>query len=81
MVDNREVVKVGDLEKKMASRPMVKPKFATAFLEAVVRGGRCEGKKKVCCAPSLTPRMWVTTDGSLRSWMRTGMSDQGTASM
>ena len=39
MVDNHEAVKVGDVAKKMESRPVVKPNFTTDFPEAVVRGG------------------------------------------
>ena len=39
MVDNHEAVKVGDSEKNMESSPVVKPKFTTDFLEAVVREG------------------------------------------
>ena len=39
MVDNHEAVKVGDVAKKMESRPAVKPNFTTDFPEAVVRGG------------------------------------------
>ena len=31
MVDNFETVKVGDLEKNMASKKVVKPKFTTDF--------------------------------------------------
>ena len=37
MVDNHEAVKDGDLEKNVESRSVVKPKFTTEFLEAVVR--------------------------------------------
>ena len=37
MVDNHEAVKVGDSEKNMESRPVVKPNFTTDLLEAVVR--------------------------------------------
>ena len=42
MVDNHEEVKVGDLEKNMESRPVVRPKFTTDFLEAMVREGADE---------------------------------------
>ena len=41
-VDNHEAVKVGDLERSMESRPVVKLKFTTAFTEAVVREGSDE---------------------------------------
>ena len=42
---------------------MVKPKFTIDFLEAVERDGADEltvatEKKKVCCGPSSTLRMW-----------------------
>ena len=37
LVDNPEVVKVGDLEKNVESRPVVKPKSTTYFLDVVVR--------------------------------------------
>ena len=67
MVDNHVQVKVGDSEKNMKSRTVVKPKFTTDFLEAVV-----QQNKKVCCTPSLTPRMWETEDGDHRSWVETG---------
>ena len=39
MVDNREAVKVCELDKKVKSSKVVKPKFRTDFLEAVVREG------------------------------------------
>ena len=42
MVDNHVQVKVGDLEKNMKSRTVVKPKFTTDFPEAVVREGADE---------------------------------------
>ena len=42
MVDNHEAVEVGDIEKKLVSEPVVKPKFTTQFLEAVVREGADE---------------------------------------
>ena len=42
IVDNRGAVKVGDLEKNMESRPVVKPKSTTGFLEAVCREGADE---------------------------------------
>ena len=38
-VDNHEAVKVGDLEKNMASRKVAKLKFTTDFPEAVIREG------------------------------------------
>ena len=31
MVNNHEAVKVGDLQKNMEPRPVVKPKFTTVF--------------------------------------------------
>ena len=42
MVDNHEAVEVGDIEKKLVSQPVVKPKFTTQFPEAVVREGADE---------------------------------------
>ena len=39
---NHEAVNVGHLEENMESRPVVKPKFTTHFLEAVVREGTDE---------------------------------------
>ena len=57
-MDNHGEVKVGELDKNMESGRVV-----TDFPEAVIREGACEPKKKVCCAPSLTPRMWKTADG------------------
>ena len=39
VVDNHESVRVGDAEKHMESRNVVKPKFTTDFPEAVVREG------------------------------------------
>ena len=42
MVDNPAAVKVGDVEKNMDSRKVVKPKFTTEFPEAVVREGAVE---------------------------------------
>ena len=42
MVDNHVAVKVGDLEKNMKSRTVVKPKFTTDFPEAVVREGAAQ---------------------------------------
>ena len=54
-VDNHEAVKVGDVEKNMESKEVVKPKFTTDFPE--VREG----------ADVLTLR----ADGSHRLWMRT----------
>ena len=38
-VDNHEAVKVVDLERNMAARPVVKPKFTTDFPEAHDAGG------------------------------------------
>ena len=38
-VDNHEAVKVGDVEKNMESKEVVKPKFTTDFPETVVRSG------------------------------------------
>ena len=42
MVDNHEAVEVGDIEKKLVSKPVVRPKFTTQFPEAVVREGADE---------------------------------------
>ena len=42
MVDNHEAARVGDLEKNMESRKVVKPKFMTDCPEAVVREGADE---------------------------------------
>ena len=42
MVDNHVAVKVGDSEKNMKPRTVVKPKFTTDFPEAVVREGADE---------------------------------------
>ena len=42
MVDNHEAVKDGDSEKNMESRKVVKPKFTTDFLDAMVREGADE---------------------------------------
>ena len=39
IIDKREAVKVGDLDKNVESRPVVKPNFTTDFPEAVVREG------------------------------------------
>ena len=39
MVDNHEVVRVGELDKNVQSRTVVKPKSTTDFPEAVVREG------------------------------------------
>ena len=39
MVDNHEVVKVCELDKKVMSSKVVKPKFRTDFPEGVVCGG------------------------------------------
>ena len=41
-LDTHEAVKVGDLEKNVEARPVVKPKFTTDFAEAVVREGADE---------------------------------------
>ena len=42
MVDNFETVQVGDLDKNMESKKVVKPKFTTDFPEAVTREGADE---------------------------------------
>ena len=42
MVDNFETVKVGDLDKNMESKKVVKPKFTTDFPDAVTREGADE---------------------------------------
>ena len=42
MIDNHEAVKMGNLEKTSESLSLNKPKFTTAFLEAVVRDGAHE---------------------------------------
>ena len=65
MVDNHWAVKVGDLEKNVESRPMVKPKF-TNFLESVVREG----------ADELTLR--AEDEGVLRTIDTTDVGDSGT---
>ena len=70
MVGNHQAVKVGDLEKTMQSRPVVKPKFTTDFPEAVVLEGTDE----------LTLRaeegMWRTVISTPR--MRTPLADMRT---
>ena len=42
MVDNQEAVRLGDLEKNMGSRKVVKHKFTTDIPEAVLREGADE---------------------------------------
>ena len=62
-----------------SEKKVVKPNFTTDFPEAFIREGadelilRAEGEGSVA-HPSLTPRMWVTVDGGLRSSRRIGMA-------
>ena len=42
MVENHEAVKVGDLQKNMESKKVVRPKFTTHFQDAVIREGADE---------------------------------------
>ena len=76
MVDNHEVVKVGELDKNMESMKVVKPNFTTDFSEAVIREGADEltlrAEEEGVLHTLLTPRMWETADRGLRQWMRTG---------
>ena len=63
MANNREV-RVGDLEKNMASRP-VKPKFTSDFLDAAVReGAELTLRAEEGVLRTLTPRMWETNKGA-----------------
>ena len=48
IVDNNEAVKLGDTDKEMVSRPVVKPKFTTEFPEAVVPEGADEHRHHDC---------------------------------
>ena len=70
-------MKVRDLHRETKSKKVAKPKLTTDFPGAVVREGAdespCEHTKKVCCAPSSTPRMLETNDGGLRWLTRIGM--------
>ena len=62
-VDNYTAVMIEDLEKETTSKKVVKPRFTTHFLGAVIREGADERtlrahEEDVFCAPSPTPRMW-----------------------
>ena len=57
--DNQEAVKVGEQDKNVESRKVVKPKFTTDFPEYVVREG----------ADELTVR--ADEDGALRTFIDT----------
>ena len=69
-VDNHEAVKVGDVEKNMESKEVVKPKFTTDFPDAVVREGADVLTLRADEEGAL--RTWETKNGSHRLWMRTG---------
>ena len=76
MVENHEAVKVGEPDKNMESRKVVKPKFTTDFLEAVVREGSDELTLRADGEGALrtfidTTNVGDKRDGSHRSWMRT----------
>ena len=74
MVGNNEAARVGDSEKNMESRKVVKPKFTTDSPEAVVWEGADELTLRAGEESALRTSIDTTNvkDGCHRSWMRIG---------
>ena len=68
MVENHEAVKVGELDKNVESRKVVKPKFTTDFPEAVVREGADEQTLRADGEGALRTFIDTTNVGDKKRW-------------